>query len=108
LIEKFPDAIEPITAVILATALAAKSTWTEKYEVIPGARLAPRGEVPATDGSGSGAWAQRVRWALRSPEVSDRGIVRSSLAGDLAVHRMRTRSGLAVTSVIALRARHKL
>ena len=98
LIDRFPGGIAPPTAMVLATVLAARSTWREPYHVVDGNRLSrPDGKRP---GGAASSWAGRLQLVLASPEASGNQIMRSP-AGDLAVHRVQTKSGLVVTSVIA-------
>ncbi|MFC0506975.1 hypothetical protein [Micromonospora costi] len=98
LIERFPLTVSPETVLILATALATRVSWVDPFQVASG------------DALGRGAWAGRVRHALRTPWHGHRcWIAGTGRAGDVAVHAAPVRSetvdgreaGMLVVSVAA-------
>ncbi|MEV1329764.1 hypothetical protein AB0J20_09335 [Micromonospora costi] len=98
LIERFPLTVSPETVLILATALATRVSWADPFQVASGHEL------------GRGAWAGRLRHALRTPWHGHQcWIAATGRAGDVAVHAARARSeavdgreaGMLVVSVAA-------
>ncbi len=90
LIDRFPIQIRQNTALVLASALATRVSWTKPFELVDAGAL------------GAGKWATQLGQVLRTPESGhDQFIARTSRAGEVAVQTARSQNGLAVTSVIA-------
>jgi hypothetical protein len=84
LIKTFPIAIEPATALILASALACDVTWTQPYDTTTASTL-------------GGQFGERVTSVLVGDGAD---VVVTRAAGEVAVHQRRSSSGLVVTSVL--------
>ena len=83
LIKKFPVVVQPLTAVVLASALATKANWV----------------VPFYDEdikSLGGEFADQTAAALRAPEAHWISIIRTEAAGLVGVHSAYTTEGLLV------------
>jgi hypothetical protein len=92
LIERFPLRLEPDTALVLASALATRVSWSVPFHLEPATDLGP---------DAVGPWRGLTR-VLRTPiSGHDQFVAATDRAGDAAVHTARSRDGLAVTSVIA-------
>lgn len=88
LIERFPTAITPSTAIVLASALATKLSWRVPFE---------RAETRDL----GGPFASTGATALRTPEQGHRVLlVRTDAAGTVAVHVAASADGFSVASVI--------
>ncbi len=86
LVERFPLRLRPLTAVVLASALATKVSWTSPFDLAE----APLG----------GVFAQ-ARQVLSSKPGHDVRLVDTAAAGRVAVHTAWSACGLRVLSVIA-------
>ncbi|MEV4482957.1 hypothetical protein [Micromonospora coxensis] len=95
LIDRFPLTVSPRVLLLLASALATRISWTDPFDLAPGAAL-----------GGSGPWAGRLDRVLRTPAHGHRAwIAATATAGDVAVHvasaAPRDDAGLVVLSVAA-------
>jgi hypothetical protein len=100
MIREFPVELPPQVPLVLASALAARVSWVESFELVPGAALGPYSR-----------WAGQLRRVLRTPQnrrmgrpkgwAHDQFIAATGEAGDVAVHTAWARGGLEVTSVAA-------
>ncbi len=87
LIDRFPIALDPLTALVLASALVTRVSWEEPFDVVASSEM-------------GGPWPERVNSALSAPPRHERFLA-ASAAGDVAVHAARSTDGLLVVSVIA-------
>jgi hypothetical protein len=92
MIGEFPADLPPGVLLVLASALATRVCWEERFEVVPAAALGPHSR-----------WASQLRWVLRTPEGRrhTQFIAPAGEAGDVAVHAAWAAGGLLVTSVAA-------
>jgi len=100
MIREFPADLSAEVLLVLASVLAARVSWEEPFDVVPGAALGPYS-----------AWASELRRVLRTPRdrrlgtrkswAHDQFIAATGEAGDVAVHAAWARGGLRVTSVAA-------
>ena len=88
-IDRFPVEINPLTRLLLASALATSVTWEDPFT------LAPSGEL------GNASWAQQVKHVLCRHVIGHRAIARTESAGLVAAELSFSTKGLLVTSVIA-------
>lgn len=88
MIDSFPVAIDELSALVLATAVATDVSWTTPFTAVPATELG--GELGAT-----------VRTVLRADADHRQLIATTDAAGDVAVHVASARSGLDVISVLA-------
>ncbi len=88
LITKFPLERTPLTAIILASALATKIQWSDPFDVASGQTL-------------GGTFGGQVRHALRSGRSHPQTLQDTQAAGRVAVHEVHSERGLFVVSVIA-------
>lgn len=87
LIDRFPLKLSPNVLLVLASALAARVSWTVPFEAAPADDL-------------GGSWG--VKQVLRSPEWRHPGLIAvDPEAGEVAVHVAESAEGLDVLSVIA-------
>lgn len=93
MIRQFPVDLTPQVRLVLGTALAARISWQQPFDVVPGAALGP-----------DSPWAGQLRRVLRTPQGRGHAqfIATTDEAGDVAVHTA-TAAGreLEVTSVAA-------
>ena len=89
LIQKFPLRLDPLIAVVLASALATKGEWSQPFDTAASSDL-------------GGDFGQQVTEALRSTPAHQVFIVRTEPAGLVGVHSAHTTDGLQVISVIGV------
>ncbi len=88
MIESFPLAVAPDTALLLATALATDVSWVRPFTVAPAARL-------------GGEFGARVSTTLVAVDGHVQMLAATDAAGVVAVHAAAASAGLTVVSVIA-------
>jgi hypothetical protein len=88
MIEEFPFDIEPLTAAVLASALACEVTWVEPFDAVGPELL-------------GGLFGDRVDEALQSQPYHRTVILDTSEAGLVGVHAADSVEGVTVVSVIA-------
>jgi hypothetical protein len=92
IISEFPVDVSSGVPLVLASALAARVSWEEPFDVVPAAALGPHSP-----------WASQLRRVLRTPQggLHTQFIAATGEAGDVAVHAAWARGGLQVTSLAA-------
>lgn len=88
MIPTFPITISPLTAFVLATAIATDVSWETPFATAPAAQL-------------GGEFAETISVALESASDHDQFIASTTAAGVVAVHAVDAASGLKVISVLA-------
>lgn len=90
LIDRLDLDLGPASLLALASAVAARVSWRDPFELVPAGRL----------GAGS-VWASRLHRVLLAPRRHRQLIAATPEAGDVGVHAAPAEEGLLVTSVIA-------
>lgn len=93
IIRTFPVEVDPLTVLIMASALATRVTWPIPFDTVPA------GELGAAS-----SWSTSLHRALRSPKLGVpqwQFIADTTRAGRVAVHVADAEGGLRVVSVIA-------